>query len=355
MNPPPTTFGTWTDVTPSGVDLVSTLCSNFGTSTVQADPAHPGNLYTAFNCQGIWKSTNYGATWTGPINTSISGVAAGDCAGGITIPPSSTAAEPTIYQACVRGTAVGFWRSVDGGVTWTHPVVLSILSRQDYYPPVVDPYDANHLLMTAHEFDSLVESTDGGLTWTSVHLDSGMLQPFLNSTVFFVNTGNAVTTRGNWLWTGQPTGGAHGTWRTTNSGVTWVQVEKNEGAAQIYQPDTNGVVFMAGVYSDLGSGVLRSKDYGQTWIHVGANTQEAVAFGTTKNVYSMYGFPSGPGNAIGNAFQVASQPGTGIWVAPGTPAGLTQGPAQIAVVNDGTHNIFLGAMYNAGLWRYVEP
>jgi hypothetical protein len=174
-------------------------------------------------------------------------------------------------------------------------------------------------------------------------------------TVFFVNTGNSVTTRATWLWTGQPTGGAHGTWRTTNSGVNWVQVEKNEGAAQIYQPDTNGVVFMAGVYSDLGSGVLRSKDYGQTWIHVGANTQEAVAFGTTKNVYSMYGFPSGPGNAIGNAFQVASQPGTGIWVAPGTPAGLTQGPAQIAVVNDGTHNIFWGAMYNAGLWRYVEP
>jgi hypothetical protein len=180
-----------------------------------------------------------------------------------------------------------------------------------------------------------------------------MVGAFPNSTVFYVDTGNALTTRGNWLWTGD----GRGSWRTTNSGANanWVKVDKNEGTAQIYQPDTNGVVFMAGILSDLGSGVLRSKDYGQTWIHVGANTQEAVAFGTTKNVYSMYGFPAGPGNAIGNAFQVASQPGTGIWVAPGTPAGLTQGPAQIAVVNDGTHNIFLGAMYNAGLWRYVEP
>jgi hypothetical protein len=34
---------------------------------------------------------------------------------------------------------------------------------------------------------------------------------------------------------------------------------------------------------------------------------------------------------------------------------LNQGTGQIALVNDGTHNILVGAMYNSGVWRYVEP
>jgi hypothetical protein len=360
--PPPTTFGTWTDVTPAGIDLTDALCGNGGAVTVQADPANPSNLYTEFNCQGIWKSTDYGMTWTGPINTGTNGTTVSACSGGLTIWPSSTASIPTIYQACIRGTAVGFWKSTDGGVNWTsYMVAPSGAGRQDYYPPVIDPYDGNHLLMAGHEQDFVVESIDGGQTWTNVTLAAGMKQ---NSSTFvasgsidFINTGNAATTRGNWLWMGQQSGGMFGTWRTSDSGTTWTQVDKNEHGyvPQIYQPDTSGVVFMAGAYSAFGDGVLRSADYGQTWSHVGLSEIEALVFGTSKNVYSMYGYPVGPGSTTAPSFQVASQPGTGTWVAPGTPASLTQGPAQVAVVNDGTHNIFVGAMFNSGVWRYVEP
>jgi hypothetical protein len=356
--PPPTSFGTWTNVTPSNANLTGTFsCGNFGAVTVQADPANPSNLYTEFNCQGIWKSTDYGVTWTGPINTGTNGAAVGDCSGGIAISPYSTASVPTIYESCVRGNGIGFWISVDGGVDWTnYPVAAT--TRQDYYPPVIDPYDQTHLLLAAHEFDSIVQSVDGGQNWTSVPLASGMLQNGGTGFIFFINTGNASTTRGNWLWIAQQSGGTYGTWRTVNSGATWVQVDKNEhpiGAAQIYQPDNNGVVYMAGDYSVLGLGVLRSTDYGQTWAHVGLGNNETVVFGTSQNVYSMYGVPLGPGGVSNPSFEVASQPGNGTWVAPGTPAGLTQGSAQISVVNDGTHNIFVGAMWNSGVWRYVEP
>jgi hypothetical protein len=361
--PPPTTFGTWTNVTPAGVDLTDLLdCGNYGAATVQADPANPSNLYTEFNCQGIWKSTDYGVTWTGPINTGANGAAVADCSGGITISPTSTASVPTVYEACIRGNGLGFWKSVDGGVDWTNYFVApSGTSRQDYFPPVVDPYDQNHLLMAGHEQDYIVESTDGGQTWTNVPIADGMKQNVgggsASGEIFFINTGTAATTRGNWLWMGQLSGGVHGTWRTANSGAAWTQVDKNEhaGYAQIYQPDNNGVVFMAGVYSVLGTGVLRSTDYGQTWAHEGMTDNESVVFGTVKNVYGMYGSPVGPGGSVNPAFEVASQPGTGTWVEPGTPAGLTQGPAQISVVNDGTHNIFVGAMFNSGVWRYVEP
>jgi hypothetical protein len=62
--------GTWTDVTPSGVDLVNILsCDNYGSTTMVADPARPSDLFTQFHCQGIWKSVDYGLTWSGPINT----------------------------------------------------------------------------------------------------------------------------------------------------------------------------------------------------------------------------------------------------------------------------------------------
>lgn len=352
--PPPTTFGTWTNVTPSGVDLTSALCGNGGAMTVQADPAQPSNLYTEFNCQGIWRSTDYGNTWTGPINTGTNGTLVADCVGGISMSPSSTASVPTIYQSCIRGNAIGFWKSVDGGVNWTNYVVTPGGLRQDYNPPVVDPYDENHLLMTAHEFDSVVESFDGGEQWSSVPIASGMLQSIRTGFIFFVNTGNASTTRGTWLWLGEQSGGGVGTWRTANGGTTWTQVDINEhllGTAQIYQPNNNGVIYMAGAYSTLGWGVLRSMDYGQTWAHVGMTGTLNLVFGTSNFVYSM-----GP-SAPDPLFEVATQPGTGTWVSPNPAASFTSNssPWQASVVNNGTSNIIVAAMGNGGLWRYIEP
>lgn len=348
----------WVNVTPPGADLTSFLCSNFGVQTIQQDPMQPSNLYTSFGCQGIWKSTDYGITWSGPINTGSNAALVTDCSGGLTISQASTASPPTVYQSCIRGNGIGFWKSTDGGVTWTNFVITPTSGNQSYFPPVVDPYNQSHLLMTGHEFDSTVESQDGGATWTSVPLNSGMLQTSKSGFVFFINTGTASTTHTTWLWIGDLTGGFTGTWRTTNSGTTWTMVDTNEHVAnaQIYQPDTSGVMYMAGQYSAHGPGILRSTDYGQTWAHVGASTAASVVAGTSKNIYSMYGFPVGLGGFVDPVFQFGAVPGTGSWVSPGSPPGMTvEGASGIAVTNDGTHNILLGAMWNGGIWRYVEP
>jgi hypothetical protein len=359
--PPPTTFGTWINVTPSGVDLTNTLdCGNYGAETMQVDSANPGTLYTYFHCQGLWRSTDYGQTWTGPINTGANGATVGDGAGGVTVLPSATpGGVPTIYMAAIRGPALGFWKSVNGGVDWTNYYLSPLPSnRQDVYPPVIDPYNPNHLLMCGHEQDYLIESFDGGQTWSNVTLAGGMLENGGTGYVFFINTGNSSTTATTWLWLAQQSGGKYGTWRTTNSGATWTQVDLNEhphGSSTIYQPDNSGVVYMAGAYSVLGWGVLRSTDYGQTWAHVGGTSNETVVVGTPKNVYSMFGYPIGIGGVTSASFELASQPGTGTWASPATPSAMSQGPGQIAVVNDGTQNILVGAMHNVGLWRYIEP
>jgi hypothetical protein len=350
--------GTWVDVTPAGVDLVDGGCGNYGTQTVVVDPARPSDLYAQFNCQGVWKSTDYGATWSGPVNTGTSGAAAGNCAGGIAVAPGGAGGPPTLYEACIRG-SVGFWASTNGGVDWTsYPVAPLPSNRQDVYPPSVDPYDPQHLLMTGHEQDAIVESHDGGQTWTNVPLDPGMNENGGTGFAFFIDTGVAATTAQTWLWLAQQSGGTYGTWRTSSAGGAWTQVDTNEhphGCSQIYQPDPSGVVYMAGAYSAEGWGVLRSGDFGQTWAHAGGTGNESVVFGTPANVYAMYGWAIGAGQMVAPSLEIAAQPGTGTWTATPTPAAMTQGPAQVAVTSAGTQRVLVAACWNVGLYRYVEP
>ncbi|MEO6238613.1 MAG: glycoside hydrolase family 44 protein [Vicinamibacterales bacterium] len=354
--PPPTGgTGTWTNVTPSNVNLTSDLdCGNFGAITVVSDPARPSNLYTHFDCQGIWKSTNYGATWSGPINTG-SGGAGVNGAGGIAIGAGPAAQPPVLYSAGIRGTGMGFWKSIDGGVSWTNYNVAPGGSRQDFYPPVVNPHNPNHLLMAGHEMNLLVQSVNGGQNWTAVPTAAGMNQNGGTGAIFFINTGSAASTASTFLWLAQMAGGAVGTWRTTNGGASWTRVDSNEhphGTSQLYQ-DANGVAYMAGVYSSLGWGVLRSTNYGQTWSHVGSTANGAVVYGTPNYVYSQWSWACGHCTTPPDA-QRAAQPALTGWSAAATPSGMTAGAAQAAVVFDGTRYVVVTANWLAGIWRYVE-
>jgi hypothetical protein len=348
--------GTWTNVTPRGVDLMNMLsCDNFGTITMVADPARPSDLFTQFHCQGVWKSVDYGLTWSGPINTGRGGAGASG-AGGLAIARGPDGQPPILYSAGIRGTGLGFWKSVDGGVSWTNYRVAPSGDRQDFYPPVVDPYDPNHLLMTGHYMSLIVESMDGGQTWSEVPIANGMKVDAGTGFVFFIDTGHAETTKNTWIWIAENTGGKIGTWRTSDHGRTWTMVDNNEhphGQMQIYQPDKKGTIFMPGLYSDRGNGILRSGDYGQTWTHVGSDTYEAVVFGTPTRVYAMYAWACGDCK-IDPALQSAPQPGISGWVRMSTPPEMTIGPAETVTVFDGTYHIVLTANWRGGLWRFVE-
>jgi hypothetical protein len=351
--------GTWINVTPSGVDLVNALsCENFGSITMVADPARPSDLYTQFHCQGVWKSVDYGLTWFGPINTGQGGAGASG-AGGLAIARGPDGRPPILYSAGIRGTGVGFWKSTDGGLGWTNYHVAPGGDRQDFYPPAVDPWDADHLIMSGHEMNLIVQSHDGGRTWSSVPMADGMRQNGGTGFLFFINTGNPATTAKTWLWTAQGSGGVIGTWRTSDGGATWVRVDSNEhphGQMQIYQPDAFGVVYMPGIFSKLGAGVLRSTDYGETWVHVGSAMDQAAVFGSPNRVYGMFAWAAWgcAGCLIDPALQSAPQPGTSGWSRMSTPPEMTIGPAQIATVFDGTNFIILTANWRGGLWRFIE-
>jgi hypothetical protein len=164
----------------------------------------------------------------------------------------------------------------------------------------------------------------------------------------FIDTGDSTTTRGTWLNVAQMTGGSVGTWRTTDGGKTWNQVDKNEhahGGSQLFQ--YQGTVYLAGVYSALGWGVLRSTDHGATFTHVGSGGSQGIVYGTSKYVYAQAA-PFGDQSQT----ERAPQPGTAwsTW-----PLTMKDGPKRAAVTFDGTHFIVVGGNWMAGVWRYVEP
>jgi hypothetical protein len=350
--------GTWTNVTPSGMDLLNGSCDNYGANSVVANKARQNELFIHVDCQGIWKSTNYGQTWTGPINTGQNGAQVSDCAGGINIAPASGNTPATLYESCIRGSGQGFWRSTDGGINWTKFILPPGHSNyQDVYAPDVDPYDGNHLIMAWHEWDTLLESTNGGQTWTYINTLTAMHQNGGTAALVFINTGNPSTTRTTWLYVPQDQNGAVGTWRTIDGGANWTHVDKNEkphGSFQIFQPDTNGTLFIGGSRSDLGQGVLRSSDYGQTWVHVGNSGPGGTLFGSPNHVYNMYSWACKL-CVIDPNFQGASILGITGWMDMTVPSQMILGPATVATVYDGSHYIYIGGNWNIGIWRYVEP
>jgi hypothetical protein len=130
----------------------------------------------------------------------------------------------------------------------------------------------------------------------------------------------------------------------------WRRVSGAGGLA----PDKSGIVFMPEFHSELGAGVLRSTDYGETWSRVGVAMDQAVVFDTLKRVYAMYGWAC-DGCPLDPALQSAPQPGISGWARMATSPAMAIGPAQAATVFDGTNYIIiLTANWRAGLCRFVE-
>ncbi|HEV8244446.1 MAG TPA: hypothetical protein VGP93_01630, partial [Polyangiaceae bacterium] len=165
----------------------------------------------------------------------------------------------------------------------------------------------------------------------------------------------AATTAQRWLCIPQGDGG---TWLTTDGGASWDKVNDGvhaHGNAQIYQDGPGGAVFMSLIYGDSGSGVYRSTDLGASFTKVdGGENQQAITWGSEKAVYSMFGWAAGSYD-VAPGFEVANKPATSGWQSVATPAGMVQGPNSVAVTKNGSSTVFVGNMWRAGIWRYVEP
>jgi hypothetical protein len=344
--------GQWVNVTPAGMDpsVLAPSTNAFGPGAVVGDPSRPSDLYVGAGNVGLWKSSDYGSTWT-QINTAIPGSPIG-------APIAVAGTTPaTLWVNSGKGDG-SVYRSTNGGASFT---LTGGGQTRDLYSIRVDPYDATHLVSGLHEADGVVESTDGGDTW---HLVGGAGWPAggISWYPFFVDTGSAVTTRKTWFAIAQD--GAAPV-MTSDEGASWAipaglstpsdagvnGLQHPHGCTQLYQ--TGSTLFVGGLYGP-GQGVYRSTDRGMSWSRVDTGqAPEAVVWGTPKSVYAMWGWACSDCN-LGANFETSPQPGT-TWSSAPVPAALVIGPNSVVVTSDGAHSIFVGAMWAEGLWRYVEP
>ena len=310
----------------------------FGPGSIVGDPARPSDLYVGGSAAGLWKSSDYGFTWT-QINDTLP-----DVPRGAVIAVAGTA-PPTIWAA---GYNV-IYKSVDGGSTFTETAIdVSLYSLK------VDPNDPNHLVSGLHEADGIVESIDGGASWQTVG-GTGFPTGGISWYPYFIDTGSAATTRKTWFAIAQ--NGASAV-ITSDGGASWTipnglsGLQHPHGNSQIYQ--SGSTIFVAGLSGPDGQGVYRSSDLGASFTRVDSGqTPEAVVWGTSKNVYAMYAWACS-GCDLGTQFEIAPQPGTD-WTAASVPSELVIGPNSVVVTSDGIHSVFVALMWDQGLWRYVEP
>ena len=109
--------GVWENVTPDGIDFEAEIDDNFGIQDVLVDPVRPSDVY-AFVCRwGVWKSTDYGSTFSKvSTGTGAADIEAGKPwgAGIDTNPCRDPSTPPTLYTFSGRGSgrllALDRWR-----------------------------------------------------------------------------------------------------------------------------------------------------------------------------------------------------------------------------------------------------
>jgi len=259
------------------------------TRAVAGVPGQPNVFYIAQVNGGIWKTDDYGRTWTPIFDDQPTG-----SIGCIAVAPS----DPTvIYAGSGEGlqrpdlsVGDGIYKSVDGGKTWEH---LGLRDGQQIPQIAVDPRDANRILVAvaghpyaANEERGIFRSTDGGKTFEKVlYKDENvggadvMFDP-RNPDVAYAGLWEAR--QGPWengAWNG--TGG--GVYKSKDNGKTWTQLKgglpENIIQANIAIAPSAPNRLFASLALSPGLVIYRSDDAGESWTRITTDPRPAGRIG----------------------------------------------------------------------------
>jgi hypothetical protein len=342
--------GTWTNVTPAGITLdpngtAAGVGNNYGVQGVHADPSRPGTFYASVTYQGLWKSTDYGLTWSkvtvtsGP-NPMDNGRPNIDVASDGTY-IISTALYP------INGVSNGAWKSTNGGQTWTRYTV-GAANGDDMGRFAIDPTDTKRVLGGPHSQPyHMFESRDAGQSWTDQGAPGGATAASLawidDNTVLAISDGD--------------NGPGNGTWRGVRSGSvwpwtwTWTRVSTQQhwhGDTQIYIDPATHAIFTGG-----GFGIQKSTDNGATWTTVSSTNSSSIV-GTGTNMYATGNYAS-LGSFGPYLMHAARASGGTSWVTDSNPPAMNNGWLYAASGLQGSQYVVIGGNWIAGIWRMVEP
>ena len=245
------------------------------TRAVAGVPAQPNVFYIAQVNGGVWKTDDYGRTWTPIFDDQPTG-SVGCIAVALSDPNIVYVGSGEGLQRPDLSVGDGIYRSTDAGRTWTH---LGLRDGQQIPQIAVDPHDPNTLLVAVaghpygpNEERGIFRSTDGGKSFEKVlYRDENiggadvLIDPS-NSSVAYASLWEAR--QGPWengAWNG--TGG--GIFKSTNGGKTWRQLGGGLPSGIIQAnlaiaPNSSRRLF-ASVAAPSGVNLFRSDDGGENW------------------------------------------------------------------------------------------
>ncbi len=259
------------------------------TRAVAGVPSQPNVFYIAQVNGGVWKTDDYGRTWTPIFDDQPTG-----SVGCIAVAPSDS---NIIYVGSGEGlqrpdlsVGDGIYKSTDAGQTWTH---LGLRDGQQIPQIVIDPRDPNRILVAVagHPYGPNAErgifrSTDGGKTFDRVLFKdenvggSDVLIDPRNPDIAYAALWEAR--QGPWenaAWTGT----AGGIFKSTDNGKTWRQLSGGlpDGITQAnlaIAPSTPNRL-IASVASANAVNLYRSDDSGQSWAIITKDPRPAGRIG----------------------------------------------------------------------------
>jgi photosystem II stability/assembly factor-like uncharacterized protein len=250
--------------------------------------SQPNVFYIGVCNGGVWKTTDYGHTWTPIFDEQPTG-----SIGAIAVAPS----DPNIvYVGSGEGlhrpdlsVGDGIYKSTDAGKTWTH---LGLRDGQQIPQIAVDPRDPNRLFVAVlghpygpNEERGIYRSADGGQTFQKIlYKDENtggsdvQLDPANPAIVYAALWEGREGPWENAAWQG--TGG--GMFKSTDGGNTWQPLTK--GLPEVVQANiaiapSNPNRIYAAVATMRGTGIYRSDDAGENWTRITNDSRPAARIG----------------------------------------------------------------------------
>ncbi len=261
-------------------------------------PDEPNVFYVGQVDGGVWKSTDYGRTWSPIFDKEPT-----QSIGAIAVAPSDA---NIVYVASGEGlhrpdlsVGDGIYRSADAGKTWEH---LGLRDGEQIPSLAVDPHDPNRLFAAVlghpygpNEDRGIYRSTDGGVTWKRVlykDVNTGgsdvAIDPLHPNVVYAALWESRL---GPWEDGNEYNGTHGGLFKSTDGGDTWRPVTKGlpddlvqiQVAIAASQPNrlyaTVSTTHDGGYESGEGLGVYRSDDAGESWTRATDDPRPAMKIG----------------------------------------------------------------------------
>ena len=247
-------------------------------------PNQPNVFFIGVNNGGVWKTDDYGRTWS-PIFDSAPTGSVGDLAVSPTHPDIIYVGSGEGLHRPDLGVGDGIFKSEDGGKSWSH---LGLGDIQQVARLIVHPVDPNIVFVAglghpygANEMRGVFKTMDGGQSWEKVlyiNHNTGASQ------VEFDPQNPEVVYASLWEHQEGPwenarfSGPNSGLFKSVDGGVTWNQLKNglpdaNSGLGRIgigISPSDPNRIY-ATVQADEKGGVYRSDDGGNSWTLVHSN------------------------------------------------------------------------------------